>query len=104
MARAFGHEDAACGLCERWGLERTLCRAVGMFAIALWGRAERKLHLARDRLGEKLLYYGQCKGGFVFASKLEALRRFPGFDNPVDRDVLTAYLRFLYMPEPWLIY
>ncbi|WP_133512494.1 asparagine synthase (glutamine-hydrolyzing) [Candidatus Thiosymbion oneisti] len=101
-----GHSDTETLLaaCERWGLEETLRRAVGMFAIALWDRAERQLHLARDRLGEKPLYYGWCRGGFVFASELKALRRFPGFDNPVDRNALAAYLRFLYVPEPWSIY
>lgn len=101
-----GHSDTETLLaaCEQWGLEATLRRLVGMFAIALWDRAERRLHLARDRLGEKPLYYGWCRGVFVFASELKALRRFPGFDNPVDRDVLATYLRFVYVPEPWSIY
>ncbi|MCB2262498.1 MAG: asparagine synthase (glutamine-hydrolyzing) [Candidatus Thiosymbion ectosymbiont of Robbea hypermnestra] len=101
-----GHSDTETLLaaCEQWGLEATLRRLVGMFAIALWDRTERRLHLARDRLGEKPLYYGWCRGGFVFASELKALRRFPGFDNPIDRDVLATYLRFVYVPEPWSIY
>jgi asparagine synthase (glutamine-hydrolysing) len=89
---------------ERWGLDGTLRRTAGMFAIALWDRAERRLHLARDRLGEKPLYYGWCGGAFVFGSELKALRAYPDFDRPVDRSALAAYLRFLYVPEPWSIY
>ena len=85
-------------------MEETLRRVVGMFAIALWDRGKQRLHLVRDRLGEKPLYYGWCRGAFVFASELKALRRFPGFDNPVNRDVLATYLRFVYVPEPWSIY
>jgi len=101
-----GHSDTETLLAafERWGVEETLRRAVGMFAVALWDRAERRLHLARDRLGEKPLYYGWCRGAFVFGSELKALRASPGFDNAVDRGVLSAYLRFNYVPEPYSIY
>ena len=101
-----GHSDTETLLAAfgRWGVEETLRRSVGMFALALWDRAERRLHLARDRLGEKPLYYGWCGGAFLFASELKALRAYPGFDRPVDRSALAAYLRFLYVPEPWSIY
>ncbi len=101
-----GHSDTETILAafEQWGIDETLKRTVGMFAIALWDRAERELHLARDRLGEKPLYYGWCRGAFVFASELKALRAFPGFDCAVDRDVLATYLRFSYVPEPYSIY
>lgn len=75
-----------------------------MFAIALWDRGERRLHLARDRFGEKPLYYGWTRGGFVFGSELKALRRYPGFDNPVDRDVVALYMQFCYVPAPYAIY
>ena len=87
----------------RWGLDETLKRAVGMFAIALWDRQERTLSLARDRIGEKPLFYGWSKAGFVFGSELKALRGAPGFDNPVDPHVLSLYLRFNYVPAPWSI-
>lgn len=101
-----GHSDTetllACFVA--WGVRETLERTVGMFAIALWDRAERRLHLARDRFGEKPLYYGWSGGAFVFGSELKALRRYPGFDNPVDRDVVGLYLQFCYVPAPYAIY
>src|SRR5690606_30125903 len=55
-----GHSDTEILLeaVARWGLEATLRRAEGMFALALWDRQRRELHLARDRFGEKPLYYG----------------------------------------------
>ena len=87
----------------RWGLDATLKRAVGMFAIALWDRQEHTLSLARDRMGEKPLYYGWSNIGLVFGSELKALSAAPGFDNPVDPDVLSLYLRFNYVPAPWSI-
>jgi asparagine synthase (glutamine-hydrolysing) len=88
---------------ERWGLEATLQRAVGMFAIALWDRQERTLSLARDRIGEKPLFYGWGRSGLMFGSELKALREAPGFDNAVDPDVMSLYLRFNYVPAPWSI-
>ena len=87
----------------RWGLDATLQRCVGMFAIALWDRQERTLSLARDRMGEKPLFYGWSRAGLVFGSELKGLRAAPGFDNPVDPDVLSLYLRFNYVPAPWSI-
>ena len=101
-----GHSDTETLLLafELWGVDGTLRRAVGMFSLALWDRAERRLHLARDRMGEKPLYYGWCRDAFVYASELKAFRTLPGFDNPVDRGALAAYLRFAYVPEPWSIY
>ena len=61
-----------------------------MFALALWDRQDRQLVLARDRLGEKPLYYGWFRGNFLFASELHALRRYPGFDAPVDPAALAG--------------
>jgi asparagine synthase (glutamine-hydrolysing) len=87
-----------------FGVVKTLERTVGMFAIALWDRIEKRLYLARDRFGEKPLYYGWVNGAFVFGSELKALRKFPGFANPVDRDVLALYMRFNYVPAPFSIY
>jgi len=101
-----GHSDTETLLAgfSAWGVRKTLERTVGMFAIALWDRAERRLYLARDRFGEKPLYYGWAKGAFVFGSELKALRRFPGFDNQVDRNVLALYVQFCYVPSPYAIY
>jgi asparagine synthase (glutamine-hydrolysing) len=75
-----------------------------MFALALWDRQTRSLQLARDRFGEKPLYYGWVNGAFVFASELKALRAYPGFDNPVSREALALYMRFTVVPAPWSIY
>lgn len=87
-----------------WGLEATLQRSVGMFALALWDRAERTLTLARDRFGEKPLYYGWTGGDFVFASELKAIRRHPRFDNAIDRRALRLLAARAYIPAPFSIY
>ena len=89
---------------DRWGLRDTLERANGMFAIAVWDRQRRTLSLARDRVGEKPLYYGWAGGSFVFASELKALRAHPEARFQVDRDALAAYFRFGYVPAPHSIY
>ena len=101
-----GHADTETLLAgvESWGVEASLRRCVGMFAFALWDRRTRTLTLARDRFGEKPLYYGWIDGHFVFGSELKALRLFPEFDNPICRSALAAYLRYRYVPAPWSIY
>lgn len=101
-----GHSDTETFLecVEEWGLEKTLQRCVGMFAFALWDRDKRVLFIARDRLGEKPLYYGWVRGAFVFASELKAIRAFPGFDNAVDRRALSLFMRHNCVPAPWSIY
>ncbi len=101
-----GHSDTETLLAcfALWGIEKTLPETVGMFAIAVWDRQEQQLHLIRDRMGEKPLYYGWVGGSFVFASELKALRTLPDFNNPLNRDALTAYLRRAYVPAPHTIY
>ena len=101
-----GHSDTETLLAgfEHWGVEATLTRTVGVFAIALWDKHERTLHLARDRFGEKPLYYGWANGAFVFGSELKALRAYPGFANPLCREALLQYFRFTYVPAPRSIY
>ncbi|MES2941757.1 MAG: asparagine synthase (glutamine-hydrolyzing), partial [Pseudomonadota bacterium] len=105
-----GHSDTETLLAgfEHWGVEATLVKTVGMFAIALWDVKERTLHLMRDRFGEKPLYYGWAGSdtgrAFVFGSELKALRAFPGFANPVCRQALAQYMRFMYVPAPRSIY
>ena len=88
----------------RWGVEDTLSRINGMFAFAAWDRETRTLHLSRDRMGEKPLYYGRHGDTFFFASELKALRLHPAFRAEVDREALALYLRFGYVPSPLSIY
>ncbi|MDQ3896032.1 MAG: asparagine synthase (glutamine-hydrolyzing), partial [Actinomycetota bacterium] len=92
--------------CDEWGLAGTLERCNGMFAFALWDAHQRVLHLVRDRLGEKPLYYGVVGGVLVFASELAALRAHPAARGrlAVDRDALARYLRLNYLPAPHSIY
>ena len=77
-----------------WGVAKTLKACVGMFAIALWDRQQNCLTLARDRFGEKPLYYGWLDGAFGFASELKALIRAPGWQGRLDDKMLEGYLRF----------
>ena len=101
-----GHSDTETLLAaiERWGLEKTLKKTKGMFAIALWDKRSEKLSLACDRIGEKPIYYGWVKGHFVFASELKAIKKFPDFKNPIDRNSLALFLRFNSIPAPHSIY
>lgn len=101
-----GHADTESLLAAfaAWGLEVSLRKCVGMFALALWDRESRTLALARDRLGEKPLYYGWVSGAFLFASELKALRAYPGFPTEVDRGALALYMRHNCIPAPYTIY
>ncbi|OGI10774.1 MAG: asparagine synthase (glutamine-hydrolyzing) [Candidatus Margulisbacteria bacterium GWF2_35_9] len=101
-----GHSDTETLLVafEEWGIEETLKKTVGMFAIALWDKEEQTLTLARDRIGEKPLYYGFQNNTFMFASELKALKAHPDFIGEIDRDVICLYLRHCYIPAPYSIY
>jgi len=87
-----------------WGVERTLQATVGMFALALWDNQQRELTLARDRLGEKPLYWGWCGDTLLFGSELKALKVHPSFNAEVDRSALALLLRYNYIPAPYTIY
>ena len=101
-----GHSDTEVLLTgiALWGLTQALQRTVGMFALAVWDKQSGVLSLARDRLGEKPLYYGFLGSHFVFASELKALQKLPGFSGELHRDVLPLYLRHRYIPSPYSIY
>ncbi|NJB67040.1 asparagine synthase (glutamine-hydrolysing) [Desulfobaculum xiamenense] len=101
-----GHSDTETllALISAHGLDATLPRLVGMFAFALWDRAERTLTLVRDRLGIKPLYYGLCGSAFLFGSTPSALRQHPQWTGELDREVLALYMRFLHIPEPHCIF
>lgn len=104
--RFRGHSDTEVLLAaiEQWGLTESLKRAVGMFALALWDREDHVLYLARDRMGEKPLYYGWVDGAFLFGSELKALRAYDGWEPTIDRDALALFLRHNYVPGPYTIY
>jgi len=89
--------------CE-WGVEAALARFNGMFAFGAWDRKSEVLWLARDRLGEKPLYFGWIGRSLVFASELKALRAFPGFQGEIDREALTLFFRFNYISSPYSIF
>ncbi len=101
-----GHSDTEVLLAaiERWGVHGALARCNGMFAFALWDRGQRRLYLARDRVGEKPLYYGWFGQTLLFGSELKALRCHPAFDSTVDRGALALFLRYGYVPSPHSIY
>lgn len=105
-AKFRGHSDSEVMLAafEAWGVERSVARFVGMFAVAVWDAQERVLHLMRDRFGKKPLYVYAEPGLISFGSELKSLVEGPSFDKTLDTDALTAYLRYLYVPAPRSIY
>ncbi|PPU05784.1 MULTISPECIES: asparagine synthase (glutamine-hydrolyzing) [Xanthomonas] len=104
--RFRGHSDTEVLLAAvvEWGLDDTLTRCNGMFALALWDERDNCLYLARDRVGKKPLYYGWAGDTLVFGSELKALWQHPDFDNGVDRNALTLLLRLGYIPAPACIH
>jgi asparagine synthase (glutamine-hydrolysing) len=101
-----GHSDTETLLeaIASWGVERALRACVGMFALGLWDRQARKLFLARDRFGEKPLYYGRAGKEFLFASELKAIRAHPDFAGTIDRDALRIFAARGYVPAPRSIF
>jgi asparagine synthase (glutamine-hydrolysing) len=88
---------------HKWGPERTLPRLNGMFAFAYWDERSSSLYLARDRIGEKPLYYSQQGARLFFGSELKALRAHPDFETYIDESILPYYLRYNYIPGPFSI-
>ena len=89
---------------ETWGLKEAVKNFNGMFAFAIWDKKHRILHLCRDRLGIKPLYYALLPHGIVFGSELRPIKVYSGFKPVINRDALTLYLRYNYIPEPYAIY
>ena len=90
--------------CVYWGVEETISRLNGMFALAIWDRDERRLCLARDRMGEKPLYWAQFGPLVLFGSELKALRAVPTWQPRLNRGAVAAFLRHNYVPGPATIY
>ena len=101
-----GHSDTETLLAaiDAWGVSATLKKCVGMFAFALWDRKDHVLILARDRLGEKPVYYGWQGRTFFFGSELKALSAHPEFIGEVERKALALSLLFSCVPGSFSIY
>jgi asparagine synthase (glutamine-hydrolysing) len=101
-----GHSDTETLLyaIRHWGVEAALRRFSGMFALALWDQRERTLTLARDRFGEKPLFYGWSGKDLVFGSELKALAAHPAWSPSLDRAALTSFMRYAYVPAPSTIW
>ncbi|WP_421911069.1 asparagine synthase (glutamine-hydrolyzing) [Marinobacter sp.] len=101
-----GHSDTETLLAcfSAWGIEKALQATVGMFALVLWDKHDHVLTLARDRLGEKPLYWGWCNQTLLFGSELKALKAHRAFDAEVDRNALALLLRYNAIPAPYSIY
>lgn len=101
-----GHSDteALLAAIEQWGLTEALQRSLGMFALALWDRSNRVLHLARDRMGEKPLYYGWANRTFLFGSELKALKAYRDWRAQINHQALPLLFRHNFIPTPFSIY
>lgn len=101
-----GHSDTETLLAgfDAWGIQGAIEHTIGMFAIAVWDKQANTLTLARDRMGEKPLYYGWQGDTFLFGSELKALRAHPAFRAEIDRNALCLLLRHNCIPAPYSIY
>lgn len=104
FCRSYTDTEVLLEACELWGLEATIKRMNGMFAFAYWNKRQEKLYLVRDRLGIKPLFWGLKGNIFYFASQLNALIVHPDWEGNIDRQALTSYFRFNYIPAPLSIY
>lgn len=106
--RSHSDTEVLLAAVETWGVQGAARRAVGMFAFAVHDVLERTLHLVRDRIGIKPLYFGWIGQGdtrtFAFASELKAIVCVPNFERAVDRAALADYFQFLYVPAPRTIW
>ena len=106
LVKWVGHSDTETLLTaiNFWGIENALKELIGMFSFVFYEIKKNKIILARDRFGEKPLYYGWIGGVFVFSSELKAIQEHPEFDNTISKTALAQYLRFSYVPAPQSIF
>lgn len=89
---------------NKFGLEKSLNMIEGMFAICLYDIEKNKIYLARDRFGEKPLYYGNISNTFVFASQISAIKKYKDWENNIDNKSISLFFRYNYVPCPRSIY
>jgi len=92
--------DVILAAIDRRGLNEAVNKIVGMFAFALWDRLQRELHLVRDRLGIKPLYYGWHGSHLLFGSELKAIKAHPAFQGDINPDAVATFLRYNFIPAP----
>ena len=102
--RGTSDTETVLAVIEAFGFESALAKFIGMFAFAIWDAKRKKLFLARDRMGEKPLYYGQNGPILVFSSELKALRAHPEFKPCISREAVAMFLRYSCVPQPYSIY
>ena len=102
----IGHSDTETFLAcfDVWGVQKSLERAIGMFAFSVWDAQEKVIILGRDRIGEKPLYYGWQKNTFFFGSELKSFKPHSAFNAEISRDAIALFLRHNYIPSPYSIY
>ena len=102
----YGNSDTEVLLAsiETWGVQKSLEKFNGMFAFALWDKQDDVLYLARDRFGEKPLYWGWQGKTLLFGSELKALKKYKGITLDIDRQALNLFMRYSYIPAPYTIY
>ena len=101
-----GHSDTEVIVeaCEKWGIEAACQKLIGMFAFALWDKADKRLFLVRDRLGIKPLYWGFSQGVLFFGSQLKSFGVHPAWKPEINKEALVSYFRFNYIPTPLSIF
>jgi asparagine synthase (glutamine-hydrolysing) len=99
-----GDTELVLAAIEAWGVEAAVRRFIGMFAIAVWDKVERRLLLIRDRLGVKPLYFGWDGTSLWFGSELKALRAYRHWQPEIDRSALADYFHYGYINAPRSIY
>ena len=102
--KSFSDTETILTCVSYWGIENTLKKLIGMFALAIVDLSERKLFLVRDRMGEKPLFFGQIDNKFFFASELKAFDCLKEVKKEIDKNALTSFMRFGYIPSPKTIY
>jgi asparagine synthase (glutamine-hydrolysing) len=102
--RGYSDTEVILEACEAWGVAAACQRFIGMFTFAFWDNQQKKLFLARDRLGIKPLYWGFNRGILFFGSQVKSFIEHPSWSPSIDKDALTAYFRFNYIPAPLSIF